>query len=149
MRLFTFNRRDLVREPRVVSGEAEPHFLRSPLDCCLSLSIDYHTWCHLLLISSTNRPFTPFKYCFLIFASITRNMSFLGGAECSTAGNPISQFTKHVQDDKSLQRDRLVGRGPGGVQDSMRSQAMGPGQDKVCCRQVYNYRQTLKACDFR
>lgn len=37
-------------------------------------------------------------------------MSFLGGAECSTAGNPLSQFTKHVQDDKSLQRDRLVGR---------------------------------------
>ena len=36
-------------------------------------------------------------------------MSFLGGAECSTAGNPLSQFTKHVQDDKSLQRDRLAG----------------------------------------
>ncbi|KAI9825262.1 MAG: Peroxisomal membrane signal receptor PTS1 [Thelocarpon impressellum] len=43
-------------------------------------------------------------------------MSFLGGAECSTAGNPLSQFTKHVQDDKSLQRDRLVGRGPGGAE---------------------------------
>ena len=39
-------------------------------------------------------------------------MSFMGGAECSTAGNPLSQFTKHVQDDKSLQRDRLVNRGP-------------------------------------
>lgn len=49
-------------------------------------------------------------------------MSFLGGAECSTAGNPLSQFTKHVQDDKSLQRDRLVGRpgGAGGMQ-GMRS----------------------------
>jgi len=56
-------------------------------------------------------------------------MSFLGGAECSTAGNPLSQFTKHVQDDKSLQRDRLVGRGPGGLQESMRSQAMGPQDD--------------------
>ncbi|KAH0066333.1 hypothetical protein KCU96_g18742, partial [Aureobasidium melanogenum] len=54
-------------------------------------------------------------------------MSFLGGAECSTAGNPLSQFTKHVQDDKSLQRDRLVGRGPGGM-ESMRSQ-MGAPQD--------------------
>jgi peroxin-5 len=48
-------------------------------------------------------------------------MSFLGGAECSTAGNPLSQFTKHVQDDKSLQRDRLVGRGPGGSMQGMRS----------------------------
>ncbi|KAF2467448.1 TPR-like protein [Lindgomyces ingoldianus] len=56
-------------------------------------------------------------------------MSFLGGAECSTAGNPLSQFTKHVQDDKSLQRDRLVGRGPGGVQEGMRSQQMGGGSD--------------------
>lgn len=59
------------------------------------------------------------------------NMSFLGGAECSTAGNPLSQFTKHVQDDKSLQRDRLVGRGPGGVQESMRSRSMMGGQDQV------------------
>lgn len=56
-------------------------------------------------------------------------MSFLGGAECSTAGNPLSQFTKHVQDDKSLQRDRLVGRGPGGMQEGMRSQQMGGGVD--------------------
>ncbi|KAH7372366.1 hypothetical protein BKA66DRAFT_468850 [Pyrenochaeta sp. MPI-SDFR-AT-0127] len=56
-------------------------------------------------------------------------MSFLGGAECSTGANPLSQFTKHVQDDKSLQRDRLVGRGPGGLQESMRSQQMGVGSD--------------------
>ncbi|KAF2270350.1 TPR-like protein [Lojkania enalia] len=58
-------------------------------------------------------------------------MSFLGGAECSTAGNPLSQFTKHVQDDKSLQRDRLVARGPGGLQESMRSQQMGGGSDDM------------------
>jgi len=37
-------------------------------------------------------------------------MSFLdGGAACGPV-NPLAQFTKHVQDDKSLQRDRLVGR---------------------------------------
>ena len=58
-------------------------------------------------------------------------MSFLGGAECSTAGNPLSQFTKHVQDDKSLQRDRLVGQGPGGLQESFRTQATGSSQDEV------------------
>lgn len=58
-------------------------------------------------------------------------MSFLGGAECSTAGNPLTQFTKHVQDDKSLQRDRLVGRGPGAMQEGMRSQGMMGGQDPV------------------
>jgi len=61
-------------------------------------------------------------------------MSFLGGAECSTAGNPLSQFTKHVQDDKSLQRDRLVGRGPGGLQEGMRTQQMGGGSDGVGLR---------------
>lgn len=58
-------------------------------------------------------------------------MSFLGGAECSTGANPLSQFTKHVQDDKSLQRDRLIGRGPGGMQEGMRSQQMGGPQDGV------------------
>lgn len=61
-------------------------------------------------------------------------MSFLGGAECSTGANPLSQFTKHVQDDKSLQRDRLVGRGPGGMHESMRSQQMGGGSDGVSNR---------------
>ena len=60
-------------------------------------------------------------------------MSFLGGAECSTAGNPLSQFTKHVQDDKSLQRDRLVGRGPGPTMQGMRSTAMNGSQDSVSC----------------
>ncbi|MCJ1312858.1 Peroxisomal membrane signal receptor PTS1 [Agyrium rufum] len=49
-------------------------------------------------------------------------MSFLGGAECSTAANPLSQFSKTIQDDKSLQRDRLVGRGPGGQFESFRTQ---------------------------
>ncbi|KAL9130745.1 MAG: hypothetical protein Q9217_001141 [Psora testacea] len=58
-------------------------------------------------------------------------MSFFGGPECSTAGNPLSQFTKHVQDDKSLQRDRLAGRGPGGLQESFRSHASGAGQDET------------------
>lgn len=62
-------------------------------------------------------------------------MSFLGGgAECSTAGNPLSQFTKHVQDDKSLQRDRLVGRGPAGGMQGMRSTGgvnMSGSQDTV------------------
>ncbi|KAL2818139.1 hypothetical protein BJX63DRAFT_419400 [Aspergillus granulosus] len=57
-------------------------------------------------------------------------MSFLGGAECSTAGNPLTQFTKHVQDDKSLQRDRLVGRAPG-MQEGMRSQGMMGGHDQM------------------
>ena len=59
-------------------------------------------------------------------------MSFMGGAECSTAGNPLSQFTKHVQDDKSLQRDRLVGRGPGPSMQGMRSTGgMNGSQDNV------------------
>ncbi|KAK3363015.1 hypothetical protein B0T25DRAFT_468648 [Lasiosphaeria hispida] len=58
-------------------------------------------------------------------------MSFLGGAECSTAGNPLSQFTKHVQDDKSLQHDRLVGRGPNGSLGAFRSQTRGSPQNEM------------------
>jgi peroxin-5 len=57
-------------------------------------------------------------------------MSFLGGAECSTGANPLAQFSKVGQQDTSLQRDRLVGRGPG-AQESMRSQVAGPGQENV------------------
>jgi peroxin-5 len=58
-------------------------------------------------------------------------MSFLGGPECSTAGNPLTQFTKHVQNDTSLQRDRLVGRGPGGFEESMRTRMAPNGSDQV------------------
>jgi len=58
-------------------------------------------------------------------------MSFMGGAECSTAGNPLSQLQKHVSDDKTLQRDRLVGRGPGGQMNGFRSQAAGAPQDEM------------------
>ncbi|KAL8644652.1 MAG: hypothetical protein Q9210_007145 [Variospora velana] len=56
-------------------------------------------------------------------------MAFLGGAECSTAGNPLSQFTKHVQDDKSLQRDRFVGAGPSRLQESFRTQRNGASEE--------------------
>lgn len=62
-------------------------------------------------------------------------MSFLGGgdASCSTGVNPLSQFSKHVQDDKSLQRDRMVGQGPGSIQDGFRSAAInGPQGNEVC-----------------
>ncbi|KAH6854553.1 hypothetical protein B0I37DRAFT_302992 [Chaetomium sp. MPI-CAGE-AT-0009] len=58
-------------------------------------------------------------------------MSFLGGAECSTAGNPLSQFTKHVQDDKSLQHDRLVGRGPNAAAGGFRSVTHNAPQDEM------------------
>lgn len=49
----------------------------------------------------------------------------MGGAECSTAGNPLSQFTKHVQDDRSLQRDRLNNSGPSGALNNFRSAGRG------------------------
>ncbi len=58
-------------------------------------------------------------------------MSFLGGPECSTGGNPLSQFSKHTQEDKSLQRDRLAGQGSAGLQESFRSQQNGMDQDQV------------------
>ncbi|KAH7137257.1 hypothetical protein B0J13DRAFT_448673 [Dactylonectria estremocensis] len=59
-------------------------------------------------------------------------MSFLsGGAECSTSANPLSQLHKHVQDDKTLQRDRLVGRGPGGQLNGFRSQSANAPQDEM------------------
>jgi hypothetical protein len=58
-------------------------------------------------------------------------MSFLGGAECSTAANPLTQFKNHVQNDNTLQRDRLVGRGPGGLEESMRARMAPNGSDQV------------------
>lgn len=59
-------------------------------------------------------------------------MSFLGGAECSTAGNPLTQFTKHVQHDNTIQRDRLVGRNPGDLGEGLRSRPAINGSDQVC-----------------
>lgn len=58
-------------------------------------------------------------------------MSFLGGAECSTAGNPLTQFSKQLHNDNSLQRDRLVGRGPGGAEEGFRSRAAPSGSDQM------------------
>ena len=58
-------------------------------------------------------------------------MSFMGGAECSTAGNPLSQFAKHTQDDRSLQRDRMVNGGPQGAMGGFRSTGQHGPQDEV------------------
>ncbi|KAI0388325.1 TPR-like protein [Xylariaceae sp. FL0594] len=59
-------------------------------------------------------------------------MSFLGGGpECSTAGNPLSQFAKHTQDDRSLQRDRIRNPGPQGGLGGFRSAAQHGLQDEM------------------
>jgi peroxin-5 len=59
-------------------------------------------------------------------------MSFLGGGpECSTAGNPLSQFAKHTQDDRSLQRDRIRNGAPQGGMGGFRSAAQHGPQDEV------------------
>ncbi|KAI0409416.1 tetratricopeptide [Xylaria palmicola] len=60
-------------------------------------------------------------------------MSFLGGGpECSTAGNPLSQFAKHTQEDTSLQRDRVRNGGPQGGMGSFRSPAQhGPQGEQM------------------
>lgn len=73
-------------------------------------------------------------------------MSFLGGPECSTAGNPLSQFTKHVQDDKSLQRDRLGGQTSLGNLESFRAPQNVPNQDHVSKRLVF-FITTSKECE--
>ncbi|KAI9848952.1 MAG: Peroxisomal membrane signal receptor PTS1 [Sclerophora amabilis] len=96
-------------------GEVHGRRLRLDFSTCASVPISYRSLAGGVHVS---------RDC-------DRGMSFLGGAECSTAGNPLSQFTKHVQDDKSLQRDRLVGRGPGGLQESMRTRGIDGVQDKM------------------
>ncbi|KAJ3471054.1 hypothetical protein MRS44_001153 [Fusarium solani] len=59
-------------------------------------------------------------------------MSFLsGGAECSSSANPLSQLHKHTQNDRTLQQDRLVGRGPGGQLNGFRSQSANAPQDEM------------------
>ncbi|KAI0908896.1 tetratricopeptide [Ustulina deusta] len=56
-------------------------------------------------------------------------MSFLaGGPECSTAGNPLSQFAKHTQEDSSLQRDRIRNGLPQGGMGGFRSAAQHSAQ---------------------
>ncbi|KAF2968277.1 hypothetical protein GQX73_g5351 [Xylaria multiplex] len=58
-------------------------------------------------------------------------MSFLGGGpECSTAGNPLSQFAKHTQEDNSLQRDRILNGGPQGAMGGFRSTPQHGGQSE-------------------
>ncbi|KAH3674496.1 hypothetical protein WICMUC_003334 [Wickerhamomyces mucosus] len=48
-------------------------------------------------------------------------MSLFGGAECSTASNPLSQFTKHASEDRTLQhRNNVQGiRGQMNVRDEI------------------------------
>lgn len=55
----------------------------------------------------------------------------MGGAECSTAGNPLSQFAKHTQEDHSLQRDRIVNGAPQGSMGGFRSAANHAPQDEM------------------
>ena len=66
-------------------------------------------------------------------------MSFLSGPECSTGANPLAQFTKHVQDDKTLQHDRLRGSGSGPVHEGFRTQRDGSSQDHVCSCQTIGF----------
>ncbi|CAJ2501007.1 Uu.00g038600.m01.CDS01 [Anthostomella pinea] len=58
-------------------------------------------------------------------------MSFLGGPECSTSGNPLSQFTKHTQEDNSLQRDRIHNGGPQAGVGGFRSAGQHGPQDEM------------------
>lgn len=58
-------------------------------------------------------------------------MSLLGGPECSTGVNPLSQFSKHLNEDQSLQRDRLTEHAPNGRQERFRSQIYESNQDEV------------------
>ncbi|KAI9884419.1 MAG: hypothetical protein M1823_003801 [Watsoniomyces obsoletus] len=58
-------------------------------------------------------------------------MSLLGGAECSTASNPLSQFSKHVHDDRSQYLERLTGSRADGGSQSIRDKAPVGGQDAM------------------
>ena len=58
-------------------------------------------------------------------------MSFLNGPECSTSANPLAQFSKHVQEDKTLQRDRLTSLPSASGFESIRTQRPMGTQDKV------------------
>lgn len=61
-------------------------------------------------------------------------MSLLGGAECSTAGNPLSQFTKHAHDDQHIHQDRMVGRRGNDTLQGIRSDEAVGGKDEVGSR---------------
>ncbi|KAG0041661.1 hypothetical protein BGZ83_001484, partial [Gryganskiella cystojenkinii] len=53
----------------------------------------------------------------------------VSGAECSTSGNALRQFTKHFNEDPSLQRERFQQAGPSSAGPSMRTARQGMGTD--------------------
>lgn len=112
------NRRQPLSVLRRTSTSAPHDFCLSSSSSCPQIEL---SWLVISLSFSIIHSF-----CCLCIA-----MAFLGGAECSTVGNPLTQFTKHVQDDKSLQRDRLTGRGPGGQYETFRSQGTVGQHDMV------------------
>ena len=59
-------------------------------------------------------------------------MSILGGAECSTASNPLGQFMKHVHEESSLHQDRVAGRAVNNSPQDLRSDGVVGAQDLVC-----------------
>ncbi|CCH46673.1 Peroxisomal targeting signal receptor [Wickerhamomyces ciferrii] len=63
-------------------------------------------------------------------------MSLFGGAECSTSRNPLSQFTKHTNEDRSLQRPGIHQgiNGPGAIREETRMNQ----QDQQRMNQFYN-----------
>lgn len=55
---------------------------------------------------------------------------FGGGAECSTARNPLAQFNKHTQEDRSLQRPGMQHQSS---QQSMREEHRMNQMDQQVC----------------
>lgn len=69
-------------------------------------------------------------------------MSFMGGgAECSTASNPLNQMKNHMQDDKSLQRDRMAARGPGAAAGFRSANPAAPQDEVSTASQVHDGRE--------
>lgn len=106
---------------------------------CTNTIADYST---SFLVSVCHLP-KPCSFCpsyytceviplFLLRTALpTTVMSVLGGADCSAAANPLSQFSKHLNEDQSLQRDRLTEYASNGRQERFRSQKYESNQDEV------------------
>ncbi|KAI5796537.1 hypothetical protein EDC01DRAFT_614343 [Geopyxis carbonaria] len=60
-------------------------------------------------------------------------------AECSTARNPLAQFTKHVSEDKSLQRDRQAAGLPMGAMGPEGIRTMGPEMNAADRQMMDNF----------
>jgi hypothetical protein len=129
MRELVLNNRQVQIRKNVISNQhtccGEP---RCPtiLDRCLGISLrNIYSYVTQRTCLTSRRHISVIRH--------PDTMSFLGGgAECSTAGNPLSRMKSHMSDDKTLQRDRVGPAGSSAATTFRTTTGPAISQDAVC-----------------